>query len=367
MGVKTSDDINFFDRGVIREIEVINFEESKGLHNFNNYPYSYTIELTTRTEIIHNVRIVLGSWSGGDNFQVYEKGTHVLVGYIRSFSTPFILGPISRKEEIIKSFSEDRKSYMEPGEKISSASGSSIKHCKDGKLALVGKAVDKYSGEEEPVEVLLGGLQTLHPDTKHQKALVLRCDKGEIGVDIKGNVFSKFLSSIHLGNVTKYIVGKLFRVVVNREDGRIELDSDVHSILSRKYFRLFVGGSVQPFEEADLDENIVIAFGNPDDTEKLGTATILGGKTLKIRVNKAEISINRDDDDKVVIDSGNGNEIEMNSINGSITINGGNVTITGGSLTVTGSAAGNMKGPFCSISNCLFTGMPHRGSKVQGT
>jgi len=365
--IKENTVVNFFDRGIIREIQSVNFEDSKGLNNFYNYPYSYTIELTTRSEILRNVRVVLGEWEGSSDLKIYEKGTHVIVGYIRSFENPFILGEISRKEEIINNFSEDRSAFIEEGEKIISSSGASIKFCKGGKLTLVGKAIDKYSGEEEPVEIILGGLQTLHNDTKHQKSLILRSDKGEMGIDIKGNVFTKFLQFINLGNAAKFILGKLFRVVVNRENGRIEFDSDVHSIFCGKYFRLFVGGVKTPFENSDLEENIVVMFGNPDDEKKLGTATILGGNRLKLRVNKAEISINREGDDKVIIDSGNGNAMEINAESGAITINGGNVTITGGNLKVSGTPNADLQGPFCSLSNCLFTGSPHRGSEVSGT
>jgi len=49
------------------------------------------------------------------------------------------------------------------------------------------------------------------------------------------------------------------------------------------------------------------------------------------------------------------------------TVDSPNVTITGGELNVEGQSNLNVSGPFCGLTNCLFTGAPHRGSKVSGT
>jgi len=99
-----------------------------------------------------------------------------------------------------------------------------------------------------------------------------------------------------------------------------------------------------------------------------------------------EVCIYTDEGDKITLRRGNVIEVETGEliVNASssvelnaqtATINASqsaevsspSVTITGGQLTVRGAAAPSGSGPFCGITNCLFTGAPHVGDTVAGT
>jgi len=59
-------------------------------------------------------------------------------------------------------------------------------------------------------------------------------------------------------------------------------------------------------------------------------------------------------------------EYKLNS-SSSAELKSATVTITGGELTVNGMVTPTGSGPFCGITVCPFTGLPHVGSKVTGT
>lgn len=59
------------------------------------------------------------------------------------------------------------------------------------------------------------------------------------------------------------------------------------------------------------------------------------------------------------------NSTEINVENLKITTKSG--TVTGGEFTMKGSVTPEGSGPFCAVTNCLFTGAPHVGTKVSGT
>jgi len=303
-----------FDIGIIEEIEKISFENKEYLADFSPYPIKYTVRLATRPELVSNV-YVLGFGSGGDNYQVYKKGTYVLIGYlnIETCEEAFIFGSISQEEEISHAFIQEEKEYLEENEKIIGLSGSNIKFSETGKMGLKGKIVDKFTGEEYPAEIILGGLQPISSDTFEAKAIVIRADKGELGFDVKGNFFTKFFDWLGMGRMFKIFAKKLIRLITYDEDGRIEMQTNLINLDSR-FFRLVIG-ETDNVEEEEFQDNILVVFGDPDADDPKGTATIRGGNRLTVKVNKTEITINKDEEGKLYIDVGSGNDIVIKGNN----------------------------------------------------
>jgi hypothetical protein len=65
--------------------------------------------------------------------------------------------------------------------------------------------------------------------------------------------------------------------------------------------------------------------------------------------------------------SGNAKATVTMAADGSVTINSQKITLTGGELDVNGTVTPGSSGPFCGLPNCIFSGAPHLGSKVEGT
>lgn len=303
-----------FDIGIIEEIEKINFEDREYLAHFSSYPMKYTVRLVTRPELVSNVYL-LGFGSGGDNYQVYKKGTYVLIGYLitETAEEAFIFGSISQQEEISHAFVQEEKEYIEENEKIIGLSGSNIKFSETGRMGLRGKTVDRNTGEEYPAEIILGGVQPICDDTDEPKGALMRCGKGELGFDVKGNFFIRFLEWLGTGKAFKFFAKKLIRLIAFDEDGRIEMQSNLIN-LDSKFFRLIIGDTNNVKEE-EFQDNILVVFGDPDASDPKGTATIRGGNRLTIKINKTEITFNKDDEGKLYIDVGSGNDILIKGSN----------------------------------------------------
>lgn len=307
--IRKESTFNAFDIGIIKKVEETSFENKEYLQNFSPYPTTYIVKLITRPEVITNVHL-LGLGNTGDSYEVYKEGERVLIGYIGSYDDPFILSTISKPEYFSKSFINEERDYVEKGEKIIGHSGSSIKFSKTGKLGLRGKIVDGYTGEEYPAEIVLGGIQTISSITEKAKAAVLRVGKGELGFDVKGNFFTRFFDWIGLGRTFKFLARKLIRLVTYDEDGRIELESNIINLSANRFFRLVIGDT-DNVEEEEFQDNVLIVIGDPDVEDPKGTVTFRIGNKITLKINQTEITINKDEDGKLCIDVGEGNDIEI--------------------------------------------------------
>lgn len=67
----------------------------------------------------------------------------------------------------------------------------------------------------------------------------------------------------------------------------------------------------------------------------------------------------------IVVQDKNGNEVDMQATGATIKTTKGK--ITGGAFEMAGTVAPTGSGPFCAISVCPLTGLPHTGSLVAGT
>ena len=109
--------------------------------------------------------------------------------------------------------------------------------------------------------------------------------------------------------------------------------------------------------DANYDPNADDPDANPDyqillDTSNGSTVTMTGDT----------ISLHRDNGSDIVL---NGNAIQIKQqVGGQISIDSGMGTVTAEGAM---SPATGVSGPFCSIPNCLFTGMPHGGNKFVGS
>lgn len=307
--IKNESTFNAFDIGIIEKVEETIFENKEYLQNFFPYPTTYIVKLITRPEVVTNVHL-LGLGESGDNYEVYEEGTRVLIGYIGSYDDPFILSTVSKSEFFSKSFINEEKDYVEKGEKIIGTSGSSIKFSQTGKLALRGKIVDGYTGEENPAEMILGGIQTVSSNTGEAKAAVLRVGKGELGFDVKGNFFIRFFDWMGLGRVFKFLARKLIRLITYDEDGRIELESNLINLSANRFFRLVIGDT-NNVEEEEFQDNVLVVIGDPDVEDPKGTVTFRIGNKITLKINQTEITINKDEDGKLCVDVGEGNDVEI--------------------------------------------------------
>lgn len=129
---------------------------------------------------------------------------------------------------------------------------------------------------------------------------------------------------------------------------------------------IFSDGSVQWHTPGDLNDIV-----EGDRNVITGGAHVFGvGSTLVVEVGDS-VTVVRGDTTITISDSTLSIDTDVPidvTTAGNATITSPNATITGGSLTVDGQASINpSSGPFCALTNCLFTGAPHRGNVVSGT
>ena len=137
----------------------------------------------------------------------------------------------------------------------------------------------------------------------------------------------------------------------------------------------------------DESKQVILNIDTTKDDERLSAITPTGfkfdisekDKSIKSETPNGNILEIEDNNDTVTITQKDGTTIEFGEnititsskdldINGdNITVNGSKVVITGGELDVSGSSAPTGSGAFCGIPNCLFTGAPHVGDKINGT
>lgn len=115
-------------------------------------------------------------------------------------------------------------------------------------------------------------------------------------------------------------------------------------------------------------DSLTIGVYDTSSTSKDDTRPDPSKSFLKMD-ESGNIEINATGNEKVTI-SGNA-EISVSGdanikVSGSCNIDSPDVNVTGASLTVKGTSAPEGKGPFCAIPSCIFSGVPHTGTKSSG-
>ncbi len=132
------------------------------------------------------------------------------------------------------------------------------------------------------------------------------------------------------------------------------------------FLEIFTDGGVQWHTPGDFIDVVQgDRFAVTDGTSRVGVAVdfvmqvdgsvlVMRGGTM-VAVSDSVLSITTD--------------VPINvTTTGAATVTSPDVTVTGGTLTVDGQSNVNPgSGPFCALTNCLFTGAPHRGNIVSGT